>query len=129
MIKEKKRKVDLFLASLMLISFFALNCILLVVGKGEADIGNGLIANFLADHTEYIFPFVLLTDFKVLDRPIFLLLFFLSNILVYATIMAILFDKIINFSWYKPFLATYWTIVVIVIFLILSFVCAIIEAA
>ncbi len=123
---ETKRHIDAFIASFILISFFGVICFLLWIGKQEADIGDSVIKNFLADNAINIFWTLYVFDYLTIENSnlvsVLILALLIVNITIYAFIMTILLKRIMGTKFYEKFYLTYYSVVSIVIILIFSII-------
>jgi hypothetical protein len=109
MTQESKSKLDILVAATILFSFVALAAFFAAFSKSEGTIGEGAIANFIADYALYIYPLYFIASSITFFHSASLLLVFGLNIVLYA-LLATTLSKILKklFKKYKPFLATYY---------------------
>lgn len=128
MTTEFKTKLDIFTGTTILFSFIAFIGYIFAFAKSEGTIGNCFISNFVADYTLYLFPAIFLADKFNLFSPILLLALFGLNIMFYSLIIVRVSRNFLkSIKRYKPFLATYYltisillTILTHIVFLILT---------
>ncbi len=118
MTKELIKQIDLFISSLIILSFITILGFTLEISKGKSDIGDGLAVNFIADNIKYFTPAIFLCEKLNVENLLVLILLLAVNIVVYAVIVAFVASKLVDkFKSYHPFNATYYSIVTIIIFL------------
>jgi len=125
---KSKAKTDIFFATLILSAFVFTVCFGFAFGQDEGTLGHGLIENFMADNVFYFFPLLLLEE--PLKTHSFAALLTLTglNLLFYSLIAALLLtNPLVTIKSYKPFNATYYltmtillTILAKVIYLIIT---------
>jgi hypothetical protein len=127
---QQKTKTDLFLASTTFWCFIAFLGLITLIARGEGTLPENSTMHFFADHIRYIFP--LLFFGSASDVVSFLISTFLviSNIFCYSYMLMMGFYKPLSTSnRYRPFNATYYTIVAILFSLIIVVLANIIKAA
>ena len=101
---KNKIKVDLFVATLLLFSFFAVLGFFLIFAKNEGNFDHNKILFFVAENISYLFPIVFLGSTFLKFSLLFLIILTSLNILLYSTIAVTLFVNKVNRSQrYKPF--------------------------
>ncbi|MVN23499.1 hypothetical protein [Mucilaginibacter arboris] len=120
---QKKIKSDLFVSALIFWCFISVVGYLFAFSKSEGTIGNGTIFNLIADYTLYAFPLIFLSDFLKLTNFVGLFVLLGTNILIYSFISTALFSSlVVKFKNYKPFLATYYSAMAVLIVIFIHFV-------
>lgn len=103
---QDKTKADIIIATIISFSFIAFLGFIFIFAKDEGTIGDGVIVNFIADYIIYLFPFVLLGHFQIINFYILLLLTGL-NILFYSFLLARLLSKVLlDMKSYQPYKLT-----------------------
>lgn len=103
---QDKTKADIIIATIILFSFIAFLGFIFIFAKDEGTIGDGVIVNFIADYIIYLFPFVLLGHFQIINFYILLLLTGL-NVLFYSLLLARLLSKVLlDMKSYQPYKLT-----------------------
>ena len=109
MTQERKVKMDLFLASTILFIFIAVFGWISAFSKFEGTFGTGIFVNFLPNTIIYFFPLVLLVDLFKIFNPAILIFLLVANIFLYSFLISkICFKLFVKTKRYRPFLATYY---------------------
>jgi hypothetical protein len=128
MTPESKTKVDLFAAGIILFSFLAFISFSAALAKDEGTIGDGAIVNFIADYGLYFFPLLLIGGSIDVFYAGLLIILFGLNILLYSFFVTRLCNKfLVNLKNYKPFLATYYLTIFILLIALIYFIHSIIN--
>ena len=112
-------RLDVFFATMIFCCFTALFGYFAAFAKDEGTLGNGIVANLIADNTIYLFPLVFLVD--IFRNQTFFAAILLTgiNILGYSFLAAIVFtNRVSNIKTYKPFLITYYAISAILLMIL-----------
>lgn len=126
---ESKTKADIFATGTMLFSFFAFLSFFAAFAKDEGTIRNGLIINFIADYGLDFFPLLLIGRSIDFSYPGLLIILFGLNILLYSFFVTRLCNKFLaDFKNYKPFLATYYSTIFILLIALTHFINLIINS-
>ncbi len=111
-----KIKIDLFLASFLLFSFFAFSSFFIAFAKSEGNLGNNLFTNFLADYSLYLFPFYFFVIGLELNSWLLIFIAFLLNVVIYAFLFSILLYGFFKKKGsHKPFLLSYYVTLLILL--------------
>jgi len=126
---ESKTKVDVFAAGIILFSFLAFISFSAALAKDEGTIGDGAIINFIADYGLYFFPLLLVGGLIDFFYAGLLIILFGLNILLYSFFVTRLCNKfLVNLKNYKPFLATYYSTIFILLIALTYFINLIINS-
>ena len=125
---KSKAKIDVFFATFILSAFVFAICFVFALAKNEGTLGAGVIENFIADNISYFFPFLLLEESLKTHSLAALMTLTGLNLFLYSLIAALLLtNPLVTIKSYKPFNATYYltmtillTILAKVIYLIIT---------
>ncbi|MDI3321297.1 hypothetical protein [Pinibacter soli] len=118
-----KTRIDICLAGTILFVFLFCFSFICAFAKDEGTLGDGAIANFLAEKITYLFPFLLIEDCFAEHTFISFFILASANVLAYSTIVTLLFTKsLTNFKIYKPFNATYYLIMTLLFSILARFI-------